>query len=197
MANESGDVRDTWQSQQVEAFRMPLDVIRGRIEKFDRNIRRRHYIGYAVCLFVIGNSIWWVIIFPNLIQRIGALLTILGTGYLGYQLLLHQIQKKTSAVNGAEMGNAASTGFYRANLERQRDFHRGIWFWSRLVIFVPGPFVFCLGTAIAHPETARQMRVQALIFAFLAALAVPLNLGMARKYQRQIDELDALRKDRQ
>ena len=195
MANESGDVRDIWQHQQIDAFRMPLDVIRTRIEKFNRNVRRRHYIGYGVCLFVIGNSVWWVIIFPSLIQRIGAVLTAIGTGYLGYQLLLNHIQKKTPAANAAEMGNEVSIGFYRANLERQRDFHRGIWFWSRLVIFVPGPFVFCLGTAIAHPETARHMRVQAAIFAFLAALAVPLNLGMARKYQRQIDELDALRKE--
>jgi hypothetical protein len=34
------------------------------------------------------------------------------------------------------------------------DFHRAKWFWSRFLIFLPGPLVFCAGFAQAYPEIA-------------------------------------------
>src|SRR6202165_1474835 len=36
----------------------------------------------------------------------------------------------------------------------QRDFHWGKWFWSRLLIFLSGPLIFCVGLAQAYPKIA-------------------------------------------
>jgi hypothetical protein len=66
-------------------------------------------------------------------------------------------------------------------LERRREFHRGWWFWSRLLIYAPGPLIYFAGDALL-PEAA--------VFLLLIAIAIPLNLRVARRYQDRIDELD-------
>jgi len=136
-------------------------------------------------------------IFPNMIQRIGSLLTVLGAGYLAYQLRLNQLQEKDSTIAAAEMGNAAPVAFYRAKLQRQIVFHSGLWFWSRLAILVPGPLLFIVGTEIVHPRLATFMGAEGLAFLFFVALSVPLNLRKARRYQRHISELDAIQTEPQ
>ncbi len=198
MANEFSpeDVRNVWQNQNVGSFRMTPDEIRRKIEQFDRKIRKRNFIAYAACFIVIAYfGCFFFFFFPNLIQRIGSILTVLGTGYLVYQVRLNQLQKRAAVITGAKMGNAVSVEFYRAELQRQRDFHCGIWLWSRLLIFAPGPLVFILGFEIAHPELATIIRAEGAAILFLAALAVPLNLRLARKYQKQIDELESLQRE--
>src|SRR5260370_27167279 len=90
-----------------------------------------------------------------------------------------------------DMGETDCMSFYRAELERQRDFHRGRWFWSRLLIFLPGPLVFCVGFAQAYPGLALYIWLEFATLLILAPIAVLLNLGLARKYQRRIDALDA------
>jgi hypothetical protein len=92
------------------------------------------------------------------------------------------------------MGNLSSIDFYRAALQRQRDFHSGIRFWSRIAMVTPGPFVFLYGAGIG-PELAKEYYAPILIFVAGIIAAIPLNLRRARKFQRQIDELDALRKE--
>lgn len=194
MANEfsSGDVRDVWQNQNLESFRMTLDEIRKKNELLDGRIRRRNSIGYAIGFFEIVWFSIFVFIVPNLVHRIGYFLLALGCGYMVYQLLLNQLQKRAAVIRAAKMGNAASIEFYRAELERQRDFHRGSRFWSRLVMLALGPLLF-FGFAIAHPQSDRflWLVVSALLLVLLVR-AVPLNLRRARKYQAQINEIDAL-----
>lgn len=85
--------------------------------------------------------------------------------------------------------------FYRAELERQRDFHRGWWFWSRTLIFMPGPVIFFIGLAQTYPKRATFVWLELAAALILAAIAVPLNFRLARKYQRRIDALDAWQKD--
>jgi hypothetical protein len=92
-------------------------------------------------------------------------------------------------------GLSACAASSRTELERQRDFHRDIWFWSRLVIIVPGYILFLIGFAMAYPELARGLAAIAGAFIVFGILAVPINLKLSRKYQRQIDELDALPKE--
>jgi hypothetical protein len=60
---------------------------------------------------------------------------------------------------------------------------------------LPGFVLFCLGFSTAHPETASINHWTLFSFVALAIAAIPLNLGLACKYQRQIDELDALPKE--
>jgi hypothetical protein len=193
MANEfsSEDVRDAWQKQNSESFRMSLDEIRKRSELLDNRIRRRNLIGLAIGFF---EAVWFsvfVFIVPNLVHRIGYFLLVLGCGYLVYQLLLNKLQQ-AAVVRAGEMGNKVSIEFYRAELGRQRDFHRGSRFWSRMVMLALGPLVF-FGFAIAHPQSDRFLwLVVSALLLLLLIRAVPLNLRRAQRYQAQIKELDAL-----
>ena len=97
--------------------------------------------------------------------------------------------------DAAALGRTGSFDFHRAELERQLDFHRGSQLWIRLGVFAPGPLLFFVGFARANPYLAGTIGWEALAFVLMLALAVPLNAWSARDYQRQIDELDHLRKD--
>jgi len=191
----SGDVRDAWQSQPVEPFRMSPDEIHKKIGQLDKKIRRRNFIGFAICFLEIACFSCFYFIFPILIQRIGALLTVLGMGYLVYQLYLNQLQRAESTNTAARMGTAALAEFYRAELQRQRDFHCGIWFWSRLIMILPGPLVFIVGLETVYPSLAIYIRAEGAAFLFFAALAIPLNRRLAREYQKQFDELETMVKE--
>jgi hypothetical protein len=109
--------------------------------------------------------------------------------------MAYQLYERRNRKLPSETQPPACTAFYRTELERQRDFHRGPSFWSRLVIGVPGYLLFFIGFAMAQPELARGLAAIAGTFIVLSILAVPLNLRLSRKYQRQIDEVDTLPKE--
>lgn len=182
------DVKSIWQNQSVEGTTMSLDEIRRRTERLEKTLRRRPWIGGATTILVTAIFGRHLFTDGTLIERIGSVLTIIGVGYLAYQLLL--IRKRPAGAVRGETDPPASAAFYRAELERQRDFHRGLWFWSRFVIFAPGPLVYSIGHAIAHPERINGIRLNAAAFVALLILAVPMNLWRARKYQREIDALE-------
>lgn len=168
----------------------PTDVL-SRAQALMRKIRRRTLMGYGASLILtvaFGSFIFTV---PNTLQRIGSGLFVVTGLHMAYQLY-----KRRGNELSSETRSSACKTFYRAELERQRDFHRGIWFWSRLVFMVPGYVLFIIGAAMAHPELAREYAVITTCFIILGIVAVPLNQRLSRKYQRQIDELDALPKTR-
>jgi hypothetical protein len=185
----SKDVRDVWQKQAAEPFRMSLDEIRRRNAQLDKTIRRRNIDTFVVRFLVVACFSFSLFAFPNLIQRIGALLAVLGGGYLAYQIRVNHLQTRASASMAAKMGNAPSIDFYRAALEPERDFHSGISVWSRLVILAPGLPVLCIGEAIAHSDEAPSLCAVAVVCFAFWAVVVPLSLRRARKYQCQIYEL--------
>jgi hypothetical protein len=173
-----------------EAPMSDLSDVFSRTQALMKKIRRRTLMGYAVCFTGIVAFGSFIFIFPNTLARVGSGLTVAATLYMAYQLYERRNGKSPSGT-----GLSACTAFYRKELERQRDFHRGIWFWSRLVIMVPGYILFLIGFAMAYPELARGLAAIAGAFIVLCIVAVPMNLKLSRKYQRQIDEVDALPKE--
>ena len=182
------EAKDLWRNQPLEDMAMSLEQVRARIETLRRKVRRRTLIGGPACLTVLLGFAYYAIIFTNPIQRIGSALTVLGAGYLMYQLILGKshIRPETALGNTAD-----GLTFYRSELQRQRDFHRGLWFWSRLVIFVPGPVIFMIGFANAYPSLKRYIEVELAVLVLLSFLAIACNLREARKYQRELDALDS------
>jgi hypothetical protein len=192
MTNEPdpADVKSIWQNQSVEGTTMSLEEIKKKIGQLQKKIRQRSVVvGLALlCLVVVCVRLLFKA--GNLIEGIGAALLVIGAGYVGYQLLL--IRKKPASVI-RENEPLASAVFYRTELERQRDFHRGLWLWSRLVIVVPGVLVLLIGIAIERPERIHWIRLNAAAIVVLAVLQVARNLRLARKYQGEIDALDRLK----
>jgi hypothetical protein len=166
----------------------PSDIF-SRTQVLMKEIRRRTIIGFAACFIVIVAFGSFIFIFPNTLQRVGSGLTVAAALYMAYQLYVGRNGKLPS-----ESRSSARTDFYRAELERQRNFHRGFWLWSRLIIMVPGYLLFLIGFVIAHPDAARFMAAPGGVFIVLCIIGVPANLKLSRKYQRRIDEVHALPK---
>jgi hypothetical protein len=186
----SDDAKKLWQNQPLEGTTMSLDEVRERIETLGKRVWRRNLIGGSACAIVLLSFTYFSVVFPNPIQRIGSLLTAIGAGYLMYQLVLGKMRKQGTAALGRQ--TETSLAFYRYELQRQRDFHQGLWLWSRLLLFTPGPLIFFIGFGNAYPAIARYIHIEAATFAVLLIAAIPLNLRLARKYQRELDALDSV-----
>jgi hypothetical protein len=184
----SDDLKSLWQELGTNPVRISLDELQREAGKLKQGLRKRSFIGLTAALVVIAAFSAFFFVFPNKLQRIGSAFTVLGAAYIVLQLRMRRAEFVPNA------GETECVRFYRAELERQRDFHRGRWFWSRLVIFFPGPLIFLVGFAQAHPELATFIWLELATFLILAIIAVPLNLRLARRYQHRIDALDALQK---
>jgi hypothetical protein len=58
------------------------------------------------------------------------------------------------------------------------------------VTFTPGPVIWTVGFAQAYPKLATGIHLELAALLILAVIAVPLNLRLARRFQRRIDALD-------
>jgi hypothetical protein len=190
MANDRqpDDVVTLWQAQGTDGFRMSTEDIHRKIETMNRKVRRRTNDGYLVCAILIIFFTGWMFAGMSSLQTLGAILTIIGVSYLAWQIRQNRFRGDATG----DAGDTASLDYLRTELARQHDFHRGATFWRRMIVFVPGPLVFFAGFAQAHPEVVRTIRYETIAFVVLAIAAIPLNLWMARGYQRQIDELSRL-----
>jgi hypothetical protein len=172
---------------QLTAAALPrsLEDVRGRAQAFEKEIRRRTLLGTVVTLFVMACFAQGFYVFPNGIQRIGSCVTIAGCLFM-----LGQLHRKRASAVPVLPTYEMTVDLYRKELLRQRDFHRGTWFWWRIVVFLPGPLLFEAGAALTRPGLLPSIGLTAGVFLILAILGVPLNYQMARKYQRQADLLD-------
>jgi hypothetical protein len=183
------DLKILWQELSTNPLRISVDELQREAGKLKKGLHRRSFIGLGAALIVIVAFSAFFFAFTDIFQRIGSALTVAGAVYVVIQLRMRRERVPP------HVGETECVLFYRIELERQRDFHRGRWFWSRLVIMLPGPLIFFVGFARVHPELAAFIWLELGVFLILAIIAVPLNLGLARKYQHRIDALDALQKD--
>jgi hypothetical protein len=190
------DAREIWQTDADGALRLTADELRARIDRLARTTRRRNYGAFVVCAIVLAICVWLFMWIADPLARIGAVLIVVGTGTIVFQVRANQVSEQAAVRRTAQMGETASVDFLRADLERQRDFHRGRRLWTRLLLFAPGPQIFFVGFARAHPEVAGTIRLEAIAAVMLLLAAVPANLWLARGYQRQLDELDRLQEER-
>jgi asparagine N-glycosylation enzyme membrane subunit Stt3 len=183
------DPRSAWQSQPTEDFRMTPALL----ERYVSSSRQRlRWLRAAQCLGGTAGLIGYAAIavtFDGLMMRSGAALLAL---VFAFTLVL--LYRTRRALDLGTSAAAPLIEFYRADLERQRQLWTGFRLWSRLVIGVPAACVLFAGFARAHPSLAR------IIYLELAAALIALGIAFvgahrrARRYQQEIEELDALRR---
>jgi hypothetical protein len=191
MNNKADDVQKIWQDQPLEGMTMSLKQVHERIEKLSRIVRRRNLIGGFSCITVLlGFSYFFSVLngANERIERIGAALTAVGAGYIMYQLVSGKMRRRSAI---AENQAQASVDFYRSELQRQRDFHQGMWLWSRMLIFAPGPVIFLVGMAQTSPMGIKSALIEGAIVVALLIAAVPRNLRLAKGFQRELDALNS------
>jgi len=174
-------LKELWKHQMLNAPTFSPESLQTKSGTLRRTIRRRNAIEYAAgAVVIIGNAfnLW---LFRDLLTRIGSALVILGTLFV-----LHQLHRRASAQEPPERFALPLAAYFRAELVRQRDALRGVFFWYLLPLF-PGIELFFLG---------RQLQTHAMHFSIyllypaVAAAIVLLNLHGARRLQVQIDQLD-------
>lgn len=185
MADET-NVADVWQQQPSEGFRLTGEEITMKIEELDRKLRRRTHDGYLVCGFLMLAFTVWALLESDPFLRLGAAATVAAVAYLAFQVHRNRFRKQPP-VSGA----TPSLDHLRTELARQRDFHRGNLFWSRMLLLAPAGLLFFFGFGRAHPEVLEMIRWEVASFVVLVLAAIPLNRRMAARYEREIEELDA------
>jgi hypothetical protein len=159
------DLKSLWQGLDTRPVRISLDELQSEAEKLKQGLRRRSFIGLGAASILAAAFSAFFFVFANMLQRTGSLLTVVGAAYMIVQLRIRRPKVEP------HVGETECVRFYRSELERQRDFHQGRWFWSRLVIFFPGPLIFLIGLAQAHPELAAFIWLELAVFLILAIIA--------------------------
>lgn len=185
MNNDERTVLALWQNQTGDGFRMTPEEIEMRLERLDAKMRARTRGGYLVAAFL---TVWFAVMAyleSDPFLRVGAIAVVGSALYIAWQLRQSRFRRPVAVAVPT-----ASIDHLRNELQRQRDFHLGRRFWSRMLFLSAAGVVFFYGFARAHPEVIRIIRFEIASFIVFALAAIPLNLWMARKYQRQIDDLD-------
>jgi hypothetical protein len=187
------DLKIPWKEAGMNGLVFSPDQLRAEAEKIKAKMRRL----YLVVSFGFSSAVasYAFIIFTfhyfhirNALMLVGSSLSVVGFGYLVIDALL----KRSRAL--AHLGETDGLRFYRTELERKRDWIRGIaW---RLPMVCVAAFVVDLGV------TQELLKISAFLagvgFSFgvfvlgLCAVWVPVrNSRMARKYQERIDALES------
>jgi hypothetical protein len=190
--NSPNEFVHLWQAHSATSFQMSPDEIRGKMKRLNRKLLSRDLTIYMIC---IGETVWFLrcfFVIPDLIAKLGSLLVVIAMAYLAWQIAFDRRRRRTSRERADASGNINSLDFYRMELSRQRDFHRGVWFWSRAAVLAPGIFVFSIGAIVTFPKAAIGY-VLTFGSIILFAIAIWINRKMSANYQRQIDALESLR----
>lgn len=195
--------RQSWQSTGGETTMPTIEKLRAKGDAFERKIRRRNLREYAAGLIVLFCFGWitlfgplpWTpaVIPPNLI-RLGAGLIMVGT-----VVAMWQLHRRTSPLTSSAVSGLTSVlDHQRRQLVRQRDALSDIFFWYMLPL-LPGLVVMMLAPLALSPEIGSPgwfaVLAKVSIVPLLFAAVWVLNRVGARKLQKEIDAIDALRSE--
>ncbi len=188
------DIRELWSSQATGTFRLSLDEVHARMARYNRRSRRTAFDLFLVIACVTSVNIGAMVLFHNLLLRVGAILTIASFGFLAWETLSGLMAEKEAARLAAESGTIDAVAFHREQLRRQQQRHSGIRFWRRWLILLPG-ITFFIGLAQARPDLSVYGWVEAITFVIAMVVMIPINRRAVRQLQKRIDELDQLREE--
>ncbi|MBT2134223.1 hypothetical protein KK137_07765 [Croceibacterium sp. LX-88] len=187
------DAKQAWQASVEIGGALPLDEVRAGADKFYRFVRRRNLIEYAACVVALVVFSVYIVVLPHVLQKIGSVMIVAGTVFAAWQL-----HRRASAVPPENAGTMPILLFSRAQLVRQRDALRTI-FWWYILPFLPGLFVIMLGgRAVRLSKTGETAAVGWQELVLLGIIGASLgglwwwNQKAAAKLQRHIDDIDAL-----
>jgi hypothetical protein len=193
--NGSDVIHALWQRQSGSSFSMEPDEIQKRLLHFQGELRDMKLIGYALFpAMALWFAYWLVFTTQPIITRVGLLLLVLGMSFWVGQIWLYNRDHRKALANSEAAGQSSCLEFYRDVLVRRRNFHRGGWFWSRLLAMYAGLF-FGMWEPLHHWHGSGNAprSVNLLIVTILAIVTVWANYRELRKLQRRIDDIDAMK----
>jgi hypothetical protein len=167
---------------------MALEDVRHRALWMKKKGDWRNWREYAAAAFV-------VIVCTALGVREKNVTVLIGGGFLALAALYvvyHLYRFGTVRSLPSDLGLKDCIDFHRAELERQRNLLRSVWWWY-LLPFVPGFALILIGRLIERPDRWLRVLGGAAVFAATFIIIGKLNARVSRKLQGRIDDLDRAR----
>ena len=190
--NDPDAVRALWQRQSGSSFSMEPEEIQKRLSGIHADLRDVRIAVYVLCP---AMAIWFAYQLTFTAQaittRVGLLLLVLGLSFWVGQFWLDNRDRRKALVNSDAAGQTSCIEFYRAELVRRRNFHRGGWSWSRLLALYGGLF-FAMWEPLRGSNAAPRA-ISLLVVFILAIISVWASYRYARKFQEKIDAIDDMK----
>jgi len=179
------DLNRLWKEFASTPVHASPDKLRLESRKLKTRLLLRNWFVTGVCCFILAAYGFFFLRSTTALERAGSVLSVLGVANV-----IVQFQRRPArTIPDSAALNCLQ--FYRAELKRHRDLHRGKGVLSWLLPVLPGPLLFNIGFALDRPMFAPLVAFQLVVFLIIAAIVVPLNLRLARRYQRRLSALDA------
>jgi Flp pilus assembly protein TadB len=176
-----------WRGQGLTPLQpLPPEELARQAHQLQDTVARRNRREVLASALITPVFLFYAWYFPHWLTKLGALLTVAGTG-----VVMWQLHRRARARPLPEALAGSLMEFHRAELARQRDALRSVWRWY-IGPLVPGLVLFLCGRQI---ENGSWQPAAFAIVALLLAGVVVLNLHAARRLQRQIDKLDQLTRE--
>ena len=180
------EFRNVWQKQEVEEMKISVDELRAKAAKFHSRIRWRNLREQAACLVVVVSFGAMGLKSSQTIPRISFALIVAGAIYIAWHMQRRGAPKSLPA----DMGRANCVGFYRRELERQRDLLSSVWKWY-LGPLIPGMALLIIYGLVIVAPGRRWFAIVYAVFAAVAFWVVGwMNQRAAQRLNSQIAELD-------
>jgi len=186
------ELQELWRQQDAEPSDLSLEAIRLQSAILERRGKRAMLDAALIFIFLAAGFIGLMVLFHNPLLRVGATLTSVAFGLIALQTRTMRLKERAAAEHTAENGLQSTISFYRSQLERRCERHRGLPFWSRWLVLLPGPITFFLGFAQARPDLRPMILFELLTFLIAMAAAIPLNRRASRNCESRLEALDRL-----
>lgn len=184
-----GDPRQAWREQASTGFRMSSQDLAARVGADERRFRRSGMILSSIVVLEIVAMAVIFVFFKDPLQRAGAALVAAGMLVIALQIAIHA-RRVAAARTAVQSTSQPSVAFVVRYLRVRRQFHSGVWLWTRLLALTPGLPVVVY--AIARRDSDASVLAWAIAAAFVLLLAggYRRQRTTARAYTRQIDALE-------
>lgn len=181
MTERDLDIQRLWHEQPRSEPGISIDVVRRKSHQLEHKVRRQNVFTAALFAVLIAVEGWQVWRHPELLERVGDLLTIAAFIAAAWQF------RAAVGVDAmpAGLGRTASVDFYRTQLARRRDLERHPW--RYLVLFIPGVTLSLFGRVVDRPFL--ENLAIALVGVALFLVVAWVHRHSARRLQHEISEL--------
>jgi hypothetical protein len=186
MTETQNPMQKLWQDQPLEGIKMSAKELRLRAGKFERRIRWTNMRETVASLIAVGLFVYFLATSHDWLSRIT-----FGLFIVAMLWIVGALYRKGSAKKLPEGADTqAGVRFYRAELERQYEVVKNVWWWY-LAPLVPGFVVYTIGFAVKFPRPGAWagLAVMDVIVAGMFYVIWRMNMRAARCLRRMIQEL--------
>lgn len=181
------DAKSIWRNLETKGKKMSSMEIRAKAEKLAAEIRRDTMIGLVITSLLTLIGLIGLAVLPQAGPAERIIVTIaVAILWLG----AYRTSTRPRLPHGAQF--ATCVAFYRRELERRRSYFARPWLFLIVILIALGQFLIVMR---GFSPSARDLLSYPAALLLLVLVAVPLWRRQARRFQRELDALDAFERE--